>query len=132
MTIDLGPLTEQLTKAITQVVAEKALITEPLTQALSKLDVWKAYTAEEAGEFLGLSKSSIYAIPEARLKRTYTGASGSSVRFLGVHILCHLLGLPQVDAKKVGQEMIQSFLAQSRPPLVRASEKRADGSVRVI
>lgn len=92
------------------------------------LVLWKAYTAKETGEILGLSDKSVYGIPEAMLPRARVGATGRTVRYLGINILCYLAGLPPVDTEAIARKVRQAFIEQaSRPPAVHSMRSAGSG-----
>ena len=74
------------------------------------LVLWKAYTAKETGEILGLSNKSVYEIPETLLRRARVGATGRTVRYLGINILCYLAGLPPVDTEAIARQVREAFI----------------------
>ncbi len=60
---------------------------------------WRLYTAKEVAKVMGISDKAVYAIPEVVLPRTRVGEAQSGVRYLGLYVMCYLLGgeLPDVD-----------------------------------
>lgn len=70
--------------------------------APSAFEPWRAYTAKEAAEFLGLARTdSVYEIPEVELPRVRVGPNRGSVRFLGADLVCYAKALAPIDYEAV-------------------------------
>lgn len=80
------------------------------------LDLYRAYTAEEAAQWIGCSRDAVYKIPESLLRPTRTGPAGGSKRFLGINILCYLTGQEPVDVEEIGRQVRESFIARAAQP----------------
>lgn len=111
MNLDLSPLAAM----VADLVAERVAKAQPVQVDVSgsDLDLWRAYTAEEAGARLGLTGKAVYNIPEALLPRTHIGSTGRAVRFLGIHLLCYLNDLPQPDVKAIADSVRRRFVEQA-------------------
>lgn len=66
------------------------------------INPWRCYKAHEAAVWLGLpdprgGNKAIYSIPESDLPRRRIGPSRGRVRFLGMDLICYILGEPPMD-----------------------------------
>lgn len=121
MTLDLTPLAQALAPAVAEAVA--AMLSEQAAPTAdgraipgSDLDLWRAYSAKEVGERLGLSPDAVYHIPEDRLPRTYVGGAGGRRRYLGIHVLCYMAGLDGVDVGAIAEKLRRRFIESAAPP----------------
>lgn len=116
--MNLAPLLEELASNVAQKISGMHVAVPSMA---SKLDPWKAYTVKEAAEILGLTPAAVYAIPDERLQRVYTGSAGTTVRFMGIHLLYHLAG-------QRGPSM-EELLSSVRPPVaITPLHTRANGT----
>lgn len=135
MTLDLSPLAEALAPVLADALAVRLSEQAPSAPADdravagSDLDLWRAYTAKEVGQRLGLSADAVYHIPETALPRTYVGAEGGRRRYLGIHVLCYMAGLDGVDVGAIAEQMRRRFIESAAPPApVRPMRPAAAGT----
>jgi hypothetical protein len=132
--MNLAPFIEELASLLASKLG--AAQAPPVPPMVSKLDPFKAYDAKEVAELLGLTPAAVYAIPEDRLQRVYTGSTGTAVRFLGIHILYHLAGRRGPSMEELASSMA-STVSSSRPsapvrPLKSVQQTGTNGRIRIL
>lgn len=133
MNIDFAPLADLVAERVAAAMPAAAPAAPADARALagSDLDLWRAYTAAEVGAWLGMSAKAVYAISPERLPRTYAGGAGTSVRYLGIHLLCYLTAQEPPDVAAIAADVRRRFVEQAsavpsavRP--LRPAEARGD------
>lgn len=102
-------------------------VVPPETLAAAGFDLWRGYTAAEAGTILGIKRTgTLYEIPEAELPRVRVGPARNAVRFFGVDLLCYMRKLKPIDWPAVRDQAEATVLRQSDT----APDRPAAASVR--
>ena len=107
--IDL--MREAMTRAFREMLREQGLLP------------WRLYSAKEVANVIGISDKAVYAIPEVVLPRTRTGEAQSGVRYLGLHVMCYLLGSEPLDPDLLIDEAQRSMQNRGRIHAMRPGGK---------
>ena len=115
---------EHTTKTVTDRLMKEAMA-QAFREMLSEQPLlpWRLYSAREVAGLTGMSDKAVYAIPEAVLPRTRTGEAQSGVRYLGLHVMCYLLGSEPPDAELLMDEAQRSIRGRGRVLAMRSGGK---------
>lgn len=99
------------------------------TELHASIQPWRCYTAHEAAAWLGLpdprtSSKAIYHIPETDLPRRYVGEQRGSIRFLGIDIICYILGVPPMDLSAEVEKVRSALRPAAKPKPLHTTRSR--------
>ena len=93
------------------------------------IELMKPYSAREVAQMLGSNRvESVYSIPEAELPRVRR--IGSRHGYLGIHVLCYLVGTEPIDMEAVLERYREKLMEE--PGKILSLNSTAPGLKRVL